>query len=125
MKRKNFLILLAAGCLFSCQQQDELQETSKEATNFSISIDDALSDPLTRTSNDLFPARNSITTGEVISMAASGQDYTPFIVGKDSRAWNDILGPVGLMLIEDLVEEYWKNGNNTCNKRNNCDKISE
>ena len=36
-----------------------------------------------------------------------------------------ILGPVGLMLIEDLVEEYWKNGNNTCNKRNNCDKISE
>ena len=35
-----------------------------------------------------------------------------------------ILGPVGLMLIEDLVEEYWKNGNNTCNKRNNCDKIS-
>ena len=90
MKRKNFLILLAAGCLFSCQQQDELQETSKEATNFSISIDDALSDPLTRTSNDLFPARNSITTGEVISMAASGQDYTPFIVGKDSRAWNEI-----------------------------------
>ena len=90
MKRKNFLILLAAGCLFSCQQQDELQETSKEATNFSISIDDALSDPLTRTSNDLFPARNSITTGEVISMAASGQDYTPFIVGKDSRAWKEI-----------------------------------
>ena len=90
MKRKNFLILLAAGCLFSCQQQDELQETSKEATNFSISIDDALSDPLTRTSNDLFPARNSITTGEVISMAASGQDYTPFIVGKDIRAWNEI-----------------------------------
>lgn len=44
MKRKNFLVLLAAGCLFSCQQQDELQETSKEATNFSISIDDALSD---------------------------------------------------------------------------------
>lgn len=84
------MILLAAGCLFSCQQQDELQETSKEATNFSISIDDALSDPLTRTSNDLFPARNSITTGEVISMAASGQDYTPFIVGKDSRAWNEI-----------------------------------
>ena len=33
MKRKNFLVLLAAGCLFSCQQQDELQETSKEATN--------------------------------------------------------------------------------------------
>ena len=71
MKRKNFLILLAAGCLFSCQQQDELQETSKEATNFSISIDDALSDPLTRTSNDLFPARNSITTGEVISIVRS------------------------------------------------------
>ena len=23
-------------------------------------------------------------------MAASGQDYTPFIVGKDSRAWNEI-----------------------------------
>ena len=46
MKRKNFLVLLAAGCLFSCQQQDELQETSKEATNFSISIDDALSDLL-------------------------------------------------------------------------------
>ena len=61
MKRKNFLVLLAAGCLFSCQQQDELQETSKEATNFSISIDDALSDPLTRTSSDLFPAKNSIT----------------------------------------------------------------
>ena len=48
MKRKNFLILLAAGCLFSCQQQDELQETSKEATNFSISIDDALSDQIGR-----------------------------------------------------------------------------
>ena len=90
MKRKNFLVLLAAGCLFSCQQQDELQETSKEATNFSISIDDALSDPLTRTSSDLFPAKNSITTGEVISMAASGQNYTPFIVGQDSRTWSEI-----------------------------------
>lgn len=81
MKRK-LLILLAAGCLFSCQQQDELQETSKEATNFSISIDDALSDPLTRTSNDLFPARNSITTGEVISMAASGQDILRLLLAK-------------------------------------------
>ena len=75
MKRKNFLVLLAAGCLFSCQQQDELQETSKEATNFSISIDDALSDPLTRTSSDLFPAKNSITTGEVISMAFHRDEY--------------------------------------------------
>lgn len=90
MKRKNFLILLAAGCLFSCQQQDELQETSKEATNFSISIDDALSAPLTRTSSDLFPAKNSITAGEVISMAVYGQNYTPFIVGEDSRAWSEI-----------------------------------
>jgi len=40
--------------LFSCQQQDELQETSKEATNFSISIDDALSDPLTRELKSFF-----------------------------------------------------------------------
>lgn len=95
MKRKNFLILLAAGCLFSCQQQDELQETSKEVTNFSVSIDDALSDPLTRTSSDLFPAKNSITTGEVISMAAFGQSYTPFIVGKDSRAWSEIGATTG------------------------------
>ena len=61
MKRKNFLILLAAGCLFSCQQQDELQETSKEATNFSISIDDALSDPLTRTSNEIGTATGTVT----------------------------------------------------------------
>ena len=69
MKRKNFLILLAAGCLFSCQQQDELQETSKEATNFSISIDDALSDPLTRTSNDLFPASAFRNPPEVVAAA--------------------------------------------------------
>lgn len=90
MKKKSFLIFLLAGCLFGCQQQDELQEPSKEAINFSISIDDALAGPLTRSNSDVFPTKSSFTAGEVISMAASDLNYTPFVIGQDSRNWNEI-----------------------------------
>jgi len=31
MKRKNLLVFLTAACLFGCQQQDNLQDPSKEA----------------------------------------------------------------------------------------------
>ena len=39
MKRKNLLVFLTAACLFGCQQQDNLQDPSKEAIDFSTSID--------------------------------------------------------------------------------------
>ena len=35
MKRKNLLVFLTAACLFGCQQQDNLQDPSKEAIDFS------------------------------------------------------------------------------------------
>ena len=38
MKRKNLLVFLTAACLFGCQQQDNLQDPSKEAIDFSTSI---------------------------------------------------------------------------------------
>ena len=37
MKRKNLLVFLTAACLFGCQQQDNLQDPSKEAIDFSTS----------------------------------------------------------------------------------------
>ena len=50
MKRKNLLVFLTAACLFGCQQQDNLQDPSKEAIDFSTSIDNqSITDLLTRT----------------------------------------------------------------------------
>lgn len=95
MKRKNFLILLAAGALFSCQQHDELQEPSNEVIHFSLSIDDALAGPLTRANSDVIPAKSSFFTGEVISMAASDLNYTPFVIGQDSRDWSEVGNTTG------------------------------
>ena len=51
MKRKNLLVFLTAACLFGCQQQDNLQDPSKEAIDFSTSIDNqSITDLLTRNS---------------------------------------------------------------------------
>ena len=34
MKRKSLLFVMASVCLFSCQQQEELQDPSKEAVSY-------------------------------------------------------------------------------------------
>lgn len=91
MKRKSFLALLAVGCLFSCQQQDEVNETSNDAINFSISTDDhSMISAYTRSNDVVNPTKSSFTTGDVISMAASDLNYTPFVIGEDSRTWSEI-----------------------------------
>ena len=38
MKRKSLLFVMASVCLFSCQQQEELQDPSKGVIDFSTSI---------------------------------------------------------------------------------------
>ncbi len=88
MKKNLIFALLAAGSLFSCQQQDEQLESSKEAINFTMSIDDALVGSLTRANNNFNPVKRNFVTGDVISLAASGQSYAPFVIGKDSRNWS-------------------------------------
>ena len=78
MKRKNLLVFLTAACLFGCQQQDNLQDPSKEAIDFSTSIDNqSITDLLTRNSAALsLPVKNSFSTGDVI--------------GVDSQTWDEI-----------------------------------
>ena len=92
MKRKNLLVFLTAACLFGCQQQDNLQDPSKEAIDFSTSIDNqSITDLLTRNSAALsLPVKNSFSTGDVISMSVSNQDYLPFALGVDSQTWDEI-----------------------------------
>ena len=92
MKRKNLLVFLTAACLFGCQQQDNLQDPSKEAIDLSTSIDNqSITDLLTRNSAALsLPVKNSFSTGDVISMSVSNQDYLPFALGVDSQTWDEI-----------------------------------
>lgn len=92
MRRKNYLAFLTVVCLFSCQQQNEQQDSSKEVINFSTSIDnESITDALTRGSNTLsLPVKDSFTAGDVISMSVSEQDYTPFTIGMDNLTWDEI-----------------------------------
>lgn len=92
MKTKNLLVLLTTACLFSCQQQNEQQELSKEVINFSTSIDnESVTDILTRSNSTLsLPVKDCFTTGDVISMSVSQQDYIPFTLGMDNYTWDEI-----------------------------------
>ena len=49
MIRKSLLFVMASVCLFSCQQQEELQDPSKGVIDFSTSIDQSINNALTRT----------------------------------------------------------------------------
>ena len=54
MKRKSLLFVMASVCLFSCQQQDELQDPSKEGINFLTTVDnESITDAVTRSSSNL------------------------------------------------------------------------
>lgn len=53
MKRKSLLFVMASVCLFSCQQQEELQDPSKGVIDFSTSIDQSINNALTRNSSSL------------------------------------------------------------------------
>ena len=82
MKRKSLLFVMASVCLFSCQQQEELQDPSKEVIDFSTSIDQSINNALTRNSSSLtLPLKNNFAAGDVISMSVAEQDYHPFAIG--------------------------------------------
>lgn len=54
MKRKSLLFVMASVCLFSCQQQEELQDPSKEGINFLTTVDnESITDAVTRSSSNL------------------------------------------------------------------------
>ena len=90
MKRKSLLFVMASVCLFSCQQQEELQDPSKEVIDFSTSIDQSINNALTRNSSSLtLPLKNNFAAGDVISMSVAEQDYHPFAIGMDSQTWNE------------------------------------
>ena len=44
---------MASVCLFSCQQQEELQDPSNGVIDFSTSIDQSINNALTRNSSSL------------------------------------------------------------------------
>lgn len=90
--KKNLLFFLAASCLFSCQQQDEQQDPSKKAFSFSASIDnESITDVLTRSNSTLsLPVKSSFSTGDVISMSPSEEDYLPFAIGMKNQTWDTI-----------------------------------
>jgi hypothetical protein len=90
MKRKSLLFVMASVCLFSCQQQEELQDPSKGVIDFSTSIDQSINKALTRNSSSLtLPLKNNFAAGDVISMSVAEQDYHPFAIGMDSQTWNE------------------------------------
>ena len=81
---------MASVCLFSCQQQEELQDPSKGVIDFSTSIDQSINNALTRNSSSLtLPLKNNFAAGDVISMSVAEQDYHPFAIGMDSQTWNE------------------------------------
>ena len=83
-------IPMASVCLFSCQQQEELQDPSKEVIDFSTSIDQSINNALTRNSSSLtLPLKSNFAAGDVISMSVAEQDYHPFAIGMDSQTWNE------------------------------------
>lgn len=87
MKSKNLLFLLTATCLFSCQQQDELDNQSKESINIVTSIDNEnITNALTRTGSSLaLPLKSSFSPGEIISMSINDQDYIPYTLGVNNH----------------------------------------
>lgn len=84
MKKNLIFALLAAGSLFSCQQQDEQLESSKEAI-----ITATIGVP-SRSISNVNAVKKSFTTGDVISLATSGPNYSTFVIGKDRRYWSNI-----------------------------------
>lgn len=90
--KKNFLFFLAAICLFGCQQQDELQNPNEKVFSFSASIDnESITDVLTRSNSSLsLPVKSSFSTGDVISMSVSEEDYLPFTIGMEDQTWEAI-----------------------------------
>ena len=63
---------MASVCLFSCQQQEELQDPSKGVIDFSTSIDQSINNALTRNSSSLtLPLKNNFAAGDVISMSVA------------------------------------------------------
>jgi hypothetical protein len=90
MKRKSLLFVMASVCLFSCQQQEELQDPSNGVIDFSTSIDQSINNALTRNSSSLtLPLKSNFAAGDVISMSVAEQDYHPFAIGMDSQTWNE------------------------------------
>lgn len=91
MKRKSLLFMMASVCLFSCQQQEELQDPSNEVIDFSTSIDQSINKALTRNSSSLsLPLKNGFAAGDVVSMSVAEQDYHPFAIGMNSQTWNEV-----------------------------------
>ncbi len=81
---------MASVCLFSCQQQEELQDPSNGVIDFSTSIDQSINNALTRNSSSLtLPLKSNFAAGDVISMSVAEQDYHPFAIGMDSQTWNE------------------------------------
>ena len=67
---------MASVCLFSCQQQEELQDPSNGVIDFSTSIDQSINNALTRNSSSLtLPLKSNFAAGDVISMSVAEQDY--------------------------------------------------
>ena len=63
---------MASVCLFSCQQQEELQDPSNGVIDFSTSIDQSINNALTRNSSSLtLPLKSNFAAGDVISMSVS------------------------------------------------------
>ena len=82
---------MASVCLFSCQQQDELQDPSKEGIHFLTTVDnESITDAVTRSSSNLsLPLKSSFSAGDVISMSVSEQEYQPFTLGVDNQNWSE------------------------------------
>ena len=78
MKRKSLLFVMASVCLFSCQQQEELQDPSNGVIDFSTSIDQSINNALTRNSSSLtLPLKSNFAAGDAAT-AAAGREPAVF-----------------------------------------------
>lgn len=91
MKKKGFLLLVTAASLLGCQQQDEFQNIEQESVSISAIIESqSLKDLLTRNNiAQAIPVKQTFSTGEVISMATSEQNFASHALGIDSWNWSE------------------------------------
>lgn len=89
MKTKNVLAVLALGCLFSCQQSEELTAPqSLDAINFVMKSDGLALNNATRSMNFETAGKSAFNKGDVLSLGTA-DDFHAYVVGRNAYSWGD------------------------------------
>ena len=80
---------MASVCLFSCQQQEELQDPSNGVIDFSTSIDQSINNALTRNSSSLTLPLKDVYKRQILAVAAI---ITYFVAQDDFKMFIYVCG---------------------------------